>query len=74
MRTRTSPRNQDILFNALFKPPSEPAPCMPTALESAQRALANSFLNPRTRRYYERVVDLERQRIAVRDGLAKENL
>jgi hypothetical protein len=49
MRTRTSPRNQEILFRELFKSPAVPVP----AVEPLDLAKA-WWLSPRVKRQIER--------------------
>lgn len=68
MRTRRSPRNQEILWKALGGPKTEPVKVDPIA--AAERALADPFLSPRTRRMFERDILRAKQRAAVTAALA----
>ena len=64
MRTRRSPRNQEILWRALGGP--KPAPVVVDEVAAAERALAQPFLSPRTRRMIERDLIRAKQRAVAR--------
>ena len=68
MRTRTSPRNQEILWRALGGPTAQPVKVDPVA--AAERALAQPFLSPRTRRMFERDLVRAKHKAAVARALA----
>ncbi len=68
MRTRTSPRNQEILWKALGDP--RPVAVKVDPIAAAERALQQPFLSPRTRRMLERDLIRAKQRAAVTRALA----
>lgn len=68
MKTRRSPRNQEILFRALFAPAPVSKP-ETNPLASLERQLANCF-GARTRKMIEREIVSLKQRIAFRKALS----
>lgn len=70
MRTRRSPRNQDRLFKALFKPPDEPKP-QADEVERLQELLntPGRILNRRTRGQLERDLKSALHKRAVKRAL-----
>lgn len=68
MRTRRSPRNQEILWRSLGELPAAAIKVDPVA--AAERALQQPFLSPRTRRMLERDLIHAKQRAAVARALA----
>jgi hypothetical protein len=69
MRTRRSPRNQDILFAALFRPAPVEVPKMPIKTDAEIEAIP--FLSKRTRSLLKRDAARSRYRVAVATALAR---
>lgn len=70
MRTRRSPRNQELLWKYLGAP--KQAPIKIDRVAAAERALALPFINKRTRRMFERDLARAKQKAAVTRALAGE--
>lgn len=70
MRTRRSPRNQELLWKYLGSP--KPAPVKIDRIAADERALSLPFINKRTRRMFERDLAAAKQKAAVTAALAGE--
>ena len=63
MRTRRSPRNQEILWRALGG--EAPKPVKVDEVAMLTRFLADPFISPRARRKAERDIDVAKKRAAL---------
>jgi len=66
MRTRRSPRNQDILFRALFKPPSAKVAEPTDRVSVLKEQLSYPFMSSRTRAMLLRDLAREEARVHAR--------
>lgn len=57
MRTRRSPRNQDILFNALFPKPVVVTRTIDERIDASRALIASGRLNPRSLAAERRALD-----------------